>query len=146
MVFESPVLSYADPFAYITLKGAPGVQCIDMSDDSLSGPVIQTPAGNGPVGIAVDPVRHRAYVANDDIPGTITVINTSTNSVVGTPISVGAAPLGVVVNPAGTFVYVANSATNTVSIINTQTSGVQTITVGNNPYGIAINPAGTRVF
>src|SRR5947207_2703282 len=48
-----------------------------------------------------------AYITNN-ISNTVSVIDTATNVVVGTPIAVGFTPFGVAVNPAGTRVYVAN--------------------------------------
>ena len=58
-----------------------------------------------------------AYVTN---PGnnTVSVIDTSTNTVTGT-IAVGNGPEGVVFSPDGTRAYVANSSGDTVSVIDT---------------------------
>ena len=45
-------------------------------------------------------------------------------------------------NPAGTYVYVTNINSNTVSVINAATNTVAaTVDVGNHPSGIAVNPA-----
>jgi YVTN family beta-propeller protein len=46
----------------------------------------------------VDPTVHRAYVANSN-SSNVTVIDTSTNSLVGTPIPVGLNPFGVGIGP-----------------------------------------------
>ncbi len=88
-----------------------------------------------------------AYITNFN-DNTVSVIDTSTNTVVGMPITVGGSPVGVAVNPAGTRVYVANSVAGTVSVIDTSTNAVVggPITVGNGPYGVVVNPAGTRVY
>ncbi len=60
---------------------------------------------------------------------------------------VGAGPRGVAVNPAGTFVYVANSFSNTISVIDTVTNTVvATVPVGAGPDGVAVNPAGTFAY
>jgi YVTN family beta-propeller protein len=68
--------------------------------------------------------------------------------VIGPPISVGFTPIGIVVNPAGTLVYVANANSDNVSVIDTATNAAVglPIAVGTFPEGIAINPAGTRVY
>ena len=51
------------------------------------------------------------------------------------------------VSAAGTYAYVANYGSNTVSVINTSTNTVSaTVTVGTGPIGVAINPAGTYVY
>ncbi len=46
----------------------------------------------------------------------MSVINTSTNTVVNT-VPVGTRPQGIAVSPDGSHVYVANSGSNTVSVI-----------------------------
>jgi YVTN family beta-propeller protein len=53
----------------------------------------------------------------------------------------------VAVNPAGTFAYVANFGSNTLSVIDTSTNMVTTtIAVGGSPVGVAINPTGTLAY
>ena len=60
---------------------------------------------------------------------------------------VGSAPIGVAINPAGTFAYVTNEIGNSVSVINTATNAIAaTIPVGSMPNGIVINPAGTLAY
>jgi YVTN family beta-propeller protein len=62
-------------------------------------------------------------------------------------VPVGTGPFGVAANPAGTRVYVANSGSNTVSVIDTTTLTVSaTVPVGTQPVGVAVNPGGTRVY
>jgi YVTN family beta-propeller protein len=44
-------------------------------------------------------------------------------------------------------VYVSNSTSNTVSVVNTATNSViATVPVGTGPQGLAVNPTGTRVY
>jgi YVTN family beta-propeller protein len=102
--------------------------------------------------LGVAPSRaQNAYVTNSD-DGTVTVIATGTNTVVGNPITVGSEtfPTGVAVTPDGNQVYVSDSDTNTVSVINTATNAVSTITVGTagtfGPNGIAVTPDGKTVY
>jgi YVTN family beta-propeller protein len=84
-----------------------------------------------------------AYITND-ASNTVSVIDTATNTVAGSPIPVGLNPLGVAVTPDGSKVYVANFGLNTVSVIETATNTVagSPIPVGNNPFafGIFIQP------
>jgi YVTN family beta-propeller protein len=55
--------------------------------------------------------------------------------------------VGVAVAPNGGRVYVTNSFSNTVSVINTATNAlVATISVGEAPWGVAVDPGGTHVF
>ena len=87
----------------------------------------------------------RAYIPS--INGTVSVVDTSTNTVVGGPITVGNSPIGVAAHPNGTRVYVGNGSSNTVSVIDTTSETViATIAVGNFPYGLALDPTGARLY
>src|SRR5580704_6768369 len=99
--------------------------------------------------LGVVPSRaQKAYVTNNT-DGTVTVIATATDSVLGTPIDVGGAsagPYGVAVTPDGNFVYVTNPGAGNVSVIATATNTVvDTITVSN-PQGVAVSPDGSTVY
>jgi len=62
-------------------------------------------------------------------------------------VPVESGPAGVAVNPTGTKVYVTNSGSNTVSIIDTATNTVTaTVPAGNYPFGVAVTPDGTTVY
>ena len=88
----------------------------------------------------MDPTVHRAYVANRNGPN-VTVIDTTTNTVVGAPIPVGSLPFGVGVDPNAHRAYVANLGSNTVRVIDTTTNFVSApIPVGNTPNGVGIGP------
>ncbi len=69
--------------------------------------------GNGG-GVAVNPGGN-VYVTNQG-SNTVSVIDPATNTVTGSPITVGASPLGVAVNPVTGEVYVTNFAGDTVSV------------------------------
>ena len=94
--------------------------------------------GNGPSGIAYDPENKKIYVTNtaDD---TVSVINTTTNTVVGSPIRVGNVPNDIAYDPENKRMYVVNRDDDTVSVIDTTTNTVigNPIRVGNIPWGIA---------
>src|SRR6266566_730045 len=69
-----------------------------------------------PMGVGFSATAHaqiRAYVANE--PDTVSVIDTSTNTVVAT-IPVGIIPEAIAITPDGTRAYVANAGSNTVSV------------------------------
>ena len=86
-----------------------------------------------------------AYIANQD-SGTVSLINTSTNTVVDI-VHVGSQAFGVAVSPNGSNVYVSNYGSNTVSVINTASNVVvATINVGSYPTGIAVSPDGSKVY
>jgi YVTN family beta-propeller protein len=82
--------------------------------------------------------------------GTVSVIDTATNTVVATvaPVGpfnffgVGVRVGGVAVTPDGKHVYIVNNGSTTVSVIDTVTNTVEaaTLTVGNGPIGVGIIP------
>ena len=62
-------------------------------------------------------------------------------------ITVGGGPMAVAANPKGTYLYVANYGTGTVSVINLAKDEVTTtITVGYNPTDVAVSPDGRYVY
>jgi YVTN family beta-propeller protein len=97
-------------------------------------------------------IQTLAYVTNDSGPpggGTVSVIDTATNSVVGSPIAVEASsPIAIAITPDGTRAYVANFDSNSVSVINTATNTLigAPIAVGTRPRGVAITPDGTHAY
>lgn len=109
------------------------------------GPDITVPAQAG--AIAITPDGSRAYVAIDDSPGSVEVVNTATNAVVDSVV-VGAFPEGIAITPDGSRAYVANLGDNDVSVIDTATNDLAgpDIPVGANPRGIAITPDGSRAY
>ncbi|AUY53769.1 IPT/TIG domain-containing protein [Streptomyces sp. CB01881] len=65
----------------------------------------------------------------------------------GTTIPVGSSPLGVALTPDGARAYVANRASNTISVIDTVTNSVTaTIAAAGSPFLTAVSPDGTRVY
>jgi len=83
----------------------------------------------------------------------VSVIDTATNTVTAT-ISAGSQPAGVAVSPDGSRVYVANTASQNVSVIDSGTNTVIsaiTIPVSSqssfaDPIGVAVSPDGNRVY
>src|SRR5208283_1960265 len=80
-----------------------------------------------------------AYITNF-YSNNVAVINTSTNTVVGSSITVGNVPVGIAITPNGAYAYVTNEDGNSVSVIDTFNNTVvgSPITVGSFPVGIAI--------
>ncbi len=61
-------------------------------------------------------------------------------------IRVGDGPLGIAVNPDTNFVYVANTISNTISVIDGKRNVVATIKVGNEPQAVAINANANIIY
>jgi YVTN family beta-propeller protein len=115
------------------------VSVLSTSDNSVT--VIN--GFSKPVGVAITPDGTRAYVTNYD-SNTVSVINTATNAVIGSPIAVGSGPWRIAITPDGTRAYVGNLDA-TVTVINTVTNTVaRTISV--QALGFAFTPDGARAY
>lgn len=87
-------------------------------------------------------LAQNAYVPTGGGANNVSVINTVTNTVVGT-LTVGSSPWGVAASSDGTRVYIANSGSGTVSVINTGTNTViATVPVGSTPAAWPSRPMG----
>ncbi len=96
--------------------------------------------------LAASPADARnAYVANS---GDVSVIDTTTNTSLGTSISVGATPRAIAITPDGDRAYVVNVGDSDVSVIDiaTNTKLASDIEVGALPKAIAIAPDGERAY
>ena len=125
-------------------SGAPSVYQFDANTNALVGPPIALPAGNYVrTGMAVSGDGAYLYVSNA-ANGTVSVIDTTTNSLLPDSITVGGNPGAMAVSPDGQYLIVTqvpNNNPNSVSVIDTTTNTVTTqITVGNGPAGVAFNP------
>ncbi len=78
----------------------------------------------------------------------VSVVDTATNSSVGTSIPVGDAPTAIAITPDGSLAYVTNQGPDNVSVIDiaTKTTIGPPIPVGGNPLAIAITPDGSRAY
>ncbi|WP_368857626.1 YncE family protein, partial [Streptomyces sp. GbtcB7] len=66
-------------------------------------------AGLAPIGLAISPDGTRAYVT-DNVQANVRVIDTSTSTVIGTPIPVGPSPDEGAITPCGTPADAAGAA------------------------------------
>jgi len=116
--------------------------------DTTANIVIGDPVtvGTGPFGVAIDQGLHRAYVTNSGRysssgtgGATVSVIDTTTNTGVGTPIRVGADPMAVAIDQGLHRAYVVSQSS--VSVIDTTLNTVvgSIAGLGNYPYGLAID-------
>src|SRR5688572_8920050 len=66
-------------------------------------------------------------------------LTTATAQTLGPRYAVGANPIAVAVNAVTNKVYVANSDSDTVTVVNAGTGGTATVAVGDRPFWVAIN-------
>ena len=112
--------------------------------DTLTDDVTSIALGGRPYGVDVNPVAEEQVFVTDASAGILNVLNTAQGDI--TTVSVGAAPFGVAVHPTGSFAYVANSGSDSVSIVASDTFEVSSVDVGDQPVALAVDPAGTRVY
>lgn len=87
-----------------------------------------------------------AYIVNEESPGTVSVLNTSSNTIIAT-VTVGNNPNADAITPNGMFVYVTNSTDNSVSVFNAASLQViATIALSGSPTAIAMAPNGNTVY
>ena len=125
---------------YVANSGSGTVSVIDTSNNTV---VKTIPVGNTPISTFGDPFSLRIYVVNSgptlgNVNGSVSVIDPYKNTVVKT-IPVGNNPRSI----SGSFpsyLYVANSGSDTVSVIDTSNNTVvKTIPVGDTPVSIFRN-------
>jgi YVTN family beta-propeller protein len=103
------------------------------------------PVGSYPVGIGINSVTNKLYVANQ-FSNTVTVLDGNTNNIEST-IQVDNFPYDLEVNPYNNRIYVTNRGSNTVSVIDGSTNQrLSNINVGESPVGISINPSENRIY
>ncbi|HWP92988.1 MAG TPA: beta-propeller fold lactonase family protein [Thermodesulfobacteriota bacterium] len=122
---------------------------VSVIDLSINEVVAIVGVGSNPSNIAIAPDSSRVYVANlgtpDSPDNTVSVISLIEDKNEDgelffniTEVKVGVGPSGLAITPDGSKVYVTNSGSDTISVIDTSANEVKTIPVGLGPGGIAI--------
>jgi YVTN family beta-propeller protein len=151
LVFLSPLIQermVASPPAYVANTNDGTVSVIDTNTNTVLTTISEGLSG-GLNYLAITPDYNHVYITNAyPDPGTVFVINTTSNTVVGPPITVGNNPKEIAITPNGQFAYVTNYDDDSVSIIQLSSNTVagSPLTVGSAPYGIAITPNGQFAY
>ena len=98
---------------------------------------------------ASNAVARSAYVTDYEPTNTVSVIDTLTNQLKGSPIAVGkGGPYGIAITPDGRTAYATKIESTTVSVIDATTNQVvgPPITVGMGPAQVAITPDGGTAY
>jgi len=130
--------------AYVTNEESGTVSVLDRTKDRV---VSTIQVGRAPRAVVATPDIRRAFVLNGG-GDSITVIDPSTNRALHTfNIEVHAQAREMALSPRGQTLYVANTALNSVSVIDAETlSPGATIPVGISPSALAVDQRGTRLL
>jgi len=139
-----------DREATFTVVASDGIASADVSVVVPVVPLARSTiqVGAGPGGFAFSPDGRYAYVTNTG-DNTVSVIDTTTDTVVATVSDIGHTSLGVAVSPDGSRVYVSNLETEgTVTAIDTATNTPvgDPIPVGAFPAGLVVSADNTKVY
>jgi len=123
-------------------------ETINDCDDSVSTTLTIYNTGNLDLDyeiLEVTPLNF-AYITNST-DNSVSVLDLSSNTVVGAPIPVGSNPWRATLDPSGEFVYVSCRGADSISVIRTSDNTVvDTIPVGSNPSGLAFTPDGNFAY
>jgi len=151
-VGENPEAIVVNPLTnkiYVAVAAANGnsdgdVVVIDGSTDTVTTTI---PGGKNPFALALNPVTNRIYVANEanGSNATVSVIDGSNDTLVGSPIRLGNTPTALAVNPVTNKIYVTNG--NVLSIIDGASNTSTTTALPNsNPTAIVVNPVTNFIY
>ena len=130
-------------FVYVTNHGNSFVSVVDTDTNTV---VANVSVGINPVGVAIDPKGDTAYVTSGTKGGTLTEINTSDYTIKLSSV-IGGGPIGIAVSPFSGFLYVAESTSDSVSVINaSDISIIKQIPVGSYPTSVTISPNGLFAY
>jgi YVTN family beta-propeller protein len=143
----------ADGTLYVADEGSGTLSVISETSGTVVG-TVALGSNTSPVGVAVDSASHDVYVteaASDtvaviDIATCDAAVQTGCGKPVAT-IAVGADPNGVLVDPATDDVYVADTASSDVSVIDATTGTVTaTTSLQIEPVALALGPDGGQIL
>jgi YVTN family beta-propeller protein len=132
-------------FAYVTNGGSGTVSIYDVVNVRVDRELV---VGQNPAFVTASPTRNEVYVVNSGATGTqgsVTVINAENNSIAAT-IAVHRQPVSMAVDPTGDFAYIANAASNSISVVDLkQRREVERIGVGERPVSVRVSSNGKAV-
>lgn len=130
--------------AYVTNEEGDSVSVVDRSKDRV---VSTIQVGRSPKAIVLEPDTRRAFVLNGGADS-VTIIDVNTHRPVHTfNLDVRARAQEMAISPNGQTLYVANSANNNITVVDTRSFGtVAELAVGIAPAAVAVDPRGARVL
>jgi YVTN family beta-propeller protein len=127
-------------YAYVTNGDSNTVTVLDVVDVRVER---ELAVGEKPVAVAVSPTRNEVYVVNSgaaDGQGTVSVINAENNTVADA-IYVHRQPVSIEIDSTGSLAYVANSSSNTISVLDLKARReIAAIGAGEEPAAARLSP------
>ncbi|OGP30682.1 MAG: hypothetical protein A2073_01195 [Deltaproteobacteria bacterium GWC2_42_11] len=142
--FEGKIPYFKSIAAYVTNEGSNNVSVIDKSRNKV---ISVIPAMASPKGIVVNKEGTRGFIVNSGAD-TISALDLDREKVLHTfNLELGSEASAIAITPDSSKIYVCNSATDRVSVINTTTFQILTnIPVGSKPIHLASDPKGKKVY
>jgi len=150
-VFLRPAFAFAGRdkeirgvLAYVTNENSNLVTIIDRSTDRV---VDVIEVGRHPKGIVVAPDSSRAFIVNSE-SSNLTILDVKTNRILHTAnLEIAASPSDIAIHPNGRTLYIANTALNSVSVIDaTNFHTIDLIPVERQPVALAVDSTGSRLL
>ena len=141
---EGVTLSPDGRFVYVTCENDGIVSVVDTS----AGKVVKTiKVGRRPRSVEFLPDSSRAYVTNEN-DGTVSVVDAIRQEPLSTILlGEGIKPMGLVINKAGSKLYVSTGRSKKVFVLDTASNAIAaSFEVGQRPWGIALSPDEKLLF
>ncbi|MGI8803070.1 MAG: Ig-like domain-containing protein [Solirubrobacteraceae bacterium] len=139
--------------AYLSLAGArgyvasPGDNSVKVLNTTPTPPTAVTSVGVGtaPYGVVAAPVP-KLVLATNSGSNNLSVIDATTNAVIGSPVALGTTPDAIALSPDGQTAYVSNEGSNTATVLHVNQPPVArpvafSGAVGNTVFGVGTSPA-----
>jgi YVTN family beta-propeller protein len=127
-------------YAYVTNGGSNTVTVLDVVNVRVDR---ELAVGQKPVAVAASPIRNEVYVVNSgaaDGLGSVSVINAENNTVAGA-INVHRQPVSIEIDSTGGLAYVANSGSNTISVLDLKARReIAAMGAGEEPVAARLSP------
>jgi YVTN family beta-propeller protein len=127
-------------YAYVTNSGGNTVTVLDVVNVRVDRELV---VGQKPVAVAASPTTNEVYVVNSgaaDGQGSVSVINAENNTVAGV-INVHRQPVSIEIDSTGSLAYVANSGSNTISVLDLKARReIAVIGAGEEPAAARLSP------
>lgn len=128
----------------LNIGSTPLSAAVAVVDGATNTTVVVPTTGMRPSAIAVNPITHKVYVANQTT-GDVSVID-GTTDLGSTTLYNGERFTSAALNPITNKIYLTSSATNSLVIVDGVTKSSSSVPVGTNPSAVAVNAFTNRVY